>query len=392
MKNLKKLVSVALALAMTATCAMFASCGEKKDNNTDNSVLVVGGIGPLSGDYANYGTSVKQGAELAVNEINAAGGVNGFTLKLDFQDSAANNDSAVAAYGKLVDNGMKLSLGGVLSGETTSIVAAAKDDGILVLTPSASADNVLKGNDSAFRVCFSDSSQGVASADYIGSHGLPTKVAVFYQSDIDYSTGLLKAFKSRTEANGIEIVCEQSFTTDTNTDFTTQLTAIQNSDAELVFIPIYAAEASTFLTQAKGKFSSDMIFYGCDGLDGILSKIDDPAAAENVMLLTPFSADSNDTLVKNFVKNYGNAYKGEVPDQFAADGYDAVYAFKAVLEKANLTPDNMNDFNSRAVAAMTQVKVKGVTGEMTWSADGETTKGALAMIIHDGVASLYSAN
>ncbi len=242
---------------------------------------------------------------------------------------------------------------------------------------------VLQGNSSAFRVCFSDASQGVASANYIGEHNLPQKVAVFYQSDIDYSTGLLENFKANAAANGIEIVEEQSFTTDTKTDFTTQITAIQNSGAELVFIPIYASEAATFLTQAKGKFSSDMIYFGCDGLDGILTKIKDSADAENVMLLTPFSADSKDEKVQKFVSDYKAKYSS-VPDQFAA-----VYTLKAAVEKAGLKPDDMADFNNRVVGAMTKIEVAGVTGTMTWSADGETTKGALAMIIHDGVATLY---
>ncbi|MGN1047110.1 MAG: ABC transporter substrate-binding protein [Eubacteriales bacterium] len=388
MKNFKKLVAVVLAVMMVAGCAALASCG-KKDETTSTDELLIGGIGPLSGDYANYGNSVKQGAELAVEEINAAGGVNGFKLKLSYQDSKGDKADAVAAYGKLVDNGMKLSLGGVLSGETADIIAAAKDDGILVLTPSGSATNILKGNDAAFRVCFSDASQGVASADYIGTNNLPKKVAVFYQADTDYSKGLLETFKTRTEANGIEIVEEQSFTDDTKTDFTTQITAIQNSGAEMIFIPIYASEAATFLTQAKGKFSSDMIYFGCDGLDGILTKIEDTADAENVMLLTPFSADSKNEKVQKFVKDYGDKFGGAVPDQFAADGYDAIYVLKAAIEKAGLKPDDMTDFNTRVVAAMTQIEVEGVTGTMTWDETGETTKGALAMIIHDGVASLY---
>ena len=387
MKNFKKFLSVVLATLMVAGCVALSSCG-KSGGDAASDELLIGGIGPLTGDYANYGNSVKNGAELAVSEINAAGGVNGFKFKLSYQDSKGNNADAVAAYGKLVDNGMKLSLGGVLSGETADIVAAAKDDGLLVLTPSGSATNILQGNDAAFRVCFSDASQGVASANYIGEHNLPQKVAVFYQSDIDYSTGLLENFKASAAANGIEIVEEQSFTTDTKTDFTTQITAIQNSGAELVFIPIYASEAATFLTQAKGKFSSDMIYFGCDGLDGILTQIKDSADAENVMLLTPFSADSKDEKVQKFVSDYKAKYNS-VPDQFAADGYDAVYALKAAVEKAGLKPDDTADFNTRVVGAMTQIEVTGVTGTMTWSADGETTKGALAMIIHDGVATLY---
>lgn len=388
MKNFRKFSLLTLALAMVFTCITMTSCGSGSGN--DGNVLLIGGIGPTSGDYANYGTSVKQGAILAVEEINKNGGVNGFTLKLDFQDSAADPDSAVAAFGKQMDKGMKLSLGATFSGETMSVVAAAKEDGILILTPSASADKVIEGNDAAFRVCFSDSSQGIASAKYISDNNLAKKVAVFYQSDIDYSKGLYDKFVEESANKGITITTTQSFTIDTNTDFTTQINAIKTTDSELIFMPIYAADAAKFLTQAKGAFSKEMIYFGCDGLDGILSKISNPADAENVMMLTPFAADAENDHVKAFVAAYGEAYKGEVPDQFAADGYDAVYVLKAVIEKAGFTPDNLDNLNSRAVAAMLEIEVAGVTGTMTWDASGETSKSAMAMIIHDGVAKAYT--
>ncbi|MEE0968672.1 MAG: ABC transporter substrate-binding protein, partial [Clostridia bacterium] len=375
-----------LALLMVVSCAALASCGgEEKDAN----VLVIGGIGPLTGGHANYGNSVKNGAQIAVDEINAAGGFNGFTIKLDFQDSAGDADSAVAAYGKQMDDGMMVSLGGVLSGETAAIVAAAKEDGILLLTPSASADDAIKGSDSAFRVCFSDSSQGVAAANYIGANNLPKKVAIFYQSDIDYSYGLYKSFEATAAANNIEIIAVESFTKDTSIDFSTQITAIQNSGAELLFMPIYADEASTFLTQASGKLDPNMLLFGCDGLDGILGKVADTAVCENVLLLTPFAADNSDAKVQAFVNTYKEKHNA-TPDQFAADGYDAVYAIKAAIEKANVTNEDQKDLNSRLVAAMTEITVEGITGTMTWSADGETTKNAQVMIIKSGVASLYT--
>ncbi len=386
---MKKLTSLVLALLMIVSCAAFASCGENEEK--DSNVLVIGGIGPLTGAYANYGSSVKNGAELAVEEINARGGINGFTIKLDFQDSQGNPESAVAAYGKQMDDGMMVSLGCVLSGENASVVAAAKEDGILLLTPSASADNAIVDNDAAFRVCFSDSSQGIAAANYIGANNLPKKIAIFYQADIDYSNGLREAFLSKVEENGIEIVAEESFTTDTASDFSTQITAIQNSGAEMIFMPIYADEASTFLTQAQGKFAETMLYFGCDGLDGILGKVADSALCENVLLLTPFAADEPKELVQNFVAAYKEKTGGATPDQFAADGYDAVYAIKAAMEKADITPDAQADFNNRIVKAMTEITVEGVTGNMTWEASGETVKLPLVMIIKGGVAQLYTA-
>ncbi len=385
MKRFSKVMCLIMAVAMIVC---FAACGSKDGGSSDDgNVLYIGGIGPLSGDNANYGNSVKNGCQLAVDEINEAGGINGMEVKLDFQDSQGDPDSAVSAYGLLMDNGMDVSLGGVLSGETTSIVAAAKADGILVLTPSGSAKDAISGSDTAFRICFNDPGQGTASAEFIGAHNLPKKVAVFYQSDIDYSVGLYENFIASAADNGIEVVETQTFTTSTNTDFSTQINAIQSSGAELVFIPIYAAEASTFLTQASGKLDGT-IFFGCDGLDGILTKVSDPAYAENVMLLTPFAADAQDENVQEFVSKYEDTY-GATPDQFAADGYDAIYTIKAAVEKAGKTPSD-SDFNEAVVAAMTQIEVEGVTGTMTWTADGETNKAAQAMIIHDGVAAAYA--
>jgi len=385
MKKFAKIFAFVLAIAMLAMC--MSACGDKASNNSSNE-LIIGGIGPLTGDYANYGTSNRNGAELAVKEINAAGGINGMNIVLDFQDSAADPDSAVAAYGKLIDSGMHISLGGTFSGETASIVAAANEDGLLVLTPTASADNSIQGNDNAFRVCFTDSSQGTASATYIAEHKLADKVAVFYQSDIDYSNGLYEAFKAECDVRGIEILEVQTFTLGTNTDFSTQINAIKASGVKLVFMPIYAAEASTFLTQAAGKFDDDTLFFGCDGLDGLLGKVSDPAFAENVMLLTPFAADDPAENVQSFVKAYQEAY-GAAPDQFAADGYDAIYVIKAAMEKAGLQSTSDKEFNEKLVAAMTEIEVTGVTGTMTWGADGETVKAAKAMIIHDGVATLH---
>lgn len=415
---MKKFVAMMLALVMCLAC--MTACSAPADNSsstpandsavtdstdsTDNTgdatstpdtpangvTVRIGGIGPISGDYANYGTSVKNAAQLAVDEINAAGGVNGMTFVLDFQDSVGDPDSAVNAYGKLIDNGMNLSLGGVLSGETASIVAAAREDGIPVLTPSASADNVLAGNDAAFRVCFRDSSQGTASADYIADNNLTDKVAVFYQSDIDYSAGLYDSFKEECAARNIEIVEVQTFTDGAKTDFSTQINAIKDSGVNVVFIPIYAAEASVFVTQAQGKLDG-MYFFGCDGLDGILTKVSDPAQAENVMMLTPFAADSTEPKVQAFVSAYQEAF-GAVPDQFAANAYDAIYAFKAALEKAGITDPSVADFNQLVVDAMLEITVDGVTGSMSWTEDGETVKPAQAMIIHDGVAELYGAD
>ena len=389
---MKKMMSMFLAAVMVFC---LAACGGSTDGTTQPAgstadagtkaaeTVKIGGIGPLTGDYANYGISVKQGVELAIKEINAAGGIGGQQIELSFQDSQGDPESAANAYGKLMDWGMQLSLGGVFSGETATVVAAAKDDDIILLTPSGSSDAILEGNDKAFRVCFNASYQGVAAADFVVEHKLADKVAVLYQSDYDYSVGLYEAFKAECEAKNIQIVEVQTFTESTKTDFTTQINKLLDADVKVIFIPIYAEPASTFLTQAKGKFGDDVYFFGADGLDGILGKVaQDVTIADNVLMLTPFAADSTEADIQAFVKAYQEAYKS-TPDQFAADGYDAIYILKAAVEKAGST-------SGAAVAkVMQEIKVDGLTGTMTWTADGNTQKSALAIIYKNGEGSVF---
>ena len=375
------MMAVLMVLAMTA-------CGGEKTptpSQDETETIRIGGIGPLSGGYANYGFSVKNGAQLAVDEINAAGGINGKQIELSFQDSQADPESAVNAYGKLMDWGMQVSLGGVLSGETASIVAAAREDNIMLITPSGSADKCIDGNSRAFRVCFYDSFQGAAAAQYIKNNNMVDTVGILYQSDIDYSVGLYNAFVEECGKSGITIAETQTFTDATKTDFSTQINALVNSGVKLVFIPFYAEEASTFLTQARGKFADDVYFFGADGLDGILGKVEqDPTIANNVLMLTPFAADDPAENVQAFVKAYQAAYNA-TPDQFAADAYDAVYVIKAAVEKAGTT-----DGDAMA-AAMASLEVAGVTGTMTWNADGNTNKNASAILYYDGVGTLFGA-
>lgn len=385
---MKKLMSLVLAAMMVMSLAACggdtpASTGKADDGTKAAETIKMGGIGPLTGDYANYGISVKQGAELAVKEINAAGGIAGQQIELSFQDSQGDAESAVNAYGKLLDWGMKLSLGCVFSGETATVVAAAKDDDILLLTPSGSSDNILQGNDKAFRVCFNDSYQGTMAANYIKEHAITDKVAVLYQSDYDYSVGLYESFKAGCETNGITIAEVQTFTEGTKTDFTTQINKLVAADVKLIFIPIYAEPASTFLTQAKGKFGDDVYFFGADGLDGIMEKVaQDVTIADNVLMLTPFAADSQEADVQAFVKAYQAAYNA-TPDQFAADGYDAVYILKAAAEKAGSTS------GAAMAKAMTELEIDGVTGNMKWTADGNTQKNAMAIIYKNGTGSVF---
>ncbi len=387
---MKKFLAVVMALAMVFS---FAACGDggNKGGHADNE-LYVGGIGALTGDYANYGLSVKYGAEVAVEEINAAGGINGMKIVFDMQDSQADPESAKSAYGKLMDWGMDISIGTVMSGEMASVAAESANDDMFMISPSASNDTCLDASSNAFRICFYDSYQGIAAADYVKENLAGKKVAVFYQSDLDYSIGLYESFDAQAKKDGIEIVAVQSFTSDEK-DYTTQINALADSGAEVVFIPIYAAEASMFLSQAKNGtdnavFADGVYFFGCDGLDGILGKVaGNEATANNVLMLTPFAESSTEPAVQKFVAAY-QAKTGAVPDQFAADGYDAVYVIKAVLESMGVSKSSEVS-GAKVAEAITKLSYTGVTGEMTWEANGNTNKLAMAIIYNNGTGSVF---
>ena len=376
---MKKFLGLLLAGAMLASS--FTGCSGKASSSNEKTLLI-GGTGPLTGDYATYGISVQKGAQIAVDEINEKGGVNGYTVKLEVEDDQAAPQQAVQAYAKLMDNGMNLSLGSTTSGACVALVKEAKEDGIVTMTPSASQKEATAyGNN--FRVCFLDPDQGTYSADFIKENNLATKVAVLYDKSNTYSVGVYEAFAKEAEKLGLNIVTTQAFTDSSNTDFSSQIQAVKNSGAELLFMPFYQQEAAAVLMQAQGVLEN-VTYFGVDGMDGVLEKLgtENQAIANGVMLLTPFSASSSDPTVANFVAKYKEKYNA-TPDQFAADAYDAVYALCTAFEKAGLETDDP-EFNQAVAKAMTEIEVTGATGDMTWSADGECKKQAKAVVISDG--------
>ena len=379
MKNtmFKRIVAVMAVMCMVVMC--FASCGEKNGNE---NVLVIGGSGPLTGNAASYGISVQNGAQIAVDEINEAGGVNGIKFQLEMLDDVTEPEKAANNFGTLMDKGMKVSIGGVTSGACAAFADEAVDAGLLMISPSASAEECIK-QDYAFRICFSDPEQGTKAANFVYENKMGTKVAIIYDSSDNYSTGLHDAFVAKANEIGLEIVADEAFTADTKTDFTNQIAKAKTAEADLVFLPIYYQEAAAILTQAKGVLADTVKYIGCDGLDGIIGVVEDTALVEGVTLLTPFFADSTEEPIANFVTKYEAKYNA-TPDQFAADGYDAIYAIKAAMEKAEITDVNDAELNEKLIAAMTEIELKGTTGTMTWEASGAPTKEAAAVVIKDG--------
>ena len=368
---MKKAVSIFLVLAMAVGC--FAGCGSKEAKK-DADKFYIGGIGPTTGDAAIYGTAVMNGAQIAVDEINKAGGVNGKQIEFNFQDDQSDAEKSVNAYNTLKDWGMQVLMGTVTTTPCVAVADKTAQDNMFEVTPSASSTDVI-ASDNVFQVCFTDPNQGTKSAQYIGENKLAKKVAVIYNSSDVYSSGIEAKFIEEAKNQGLEVVAEEAFTADSKTDFSTQLKKAQDGGAELVFLPIYYTEASIILTQAD-QMGYQPKFFGCDGLDGLLAvKNFDTKLAEGVMLLTPFAADATDDLTKKFVKEYKDKYD-EVPNQFAADAYDAIYAIKAAMEEAKVTPDmSVTDMGDALKSAMTKVTIDGLTGdEMSWSESGEVNK------------------
>ena len=270
MRNVKKWLAVAMVAAMTVSMA--AGCGSKsegeKSSGSDSEVIKIGAIGPVTGAAAVYGQAVKNGAELAVEEINAAGGINGAQVEFKFEDDEHDAEKSVNAYNTLKDWGMQMLLGCVTSNPCIAVAEETKNDNMFQLTPSGTAVECVQ-YDNAFRVCFSDPTQGTECAKYISDKGLATKVAVIYDSSDVYSSGIYEAFAAEAKNDGIEIVSAEAFTADSNKDFSVQIQKAKDAGAELVFLPFYYTEASLVLQQAAG-MNYAPIFFGCDGMDGIL--------------------------------------------------------------------------------------------------------------------------
>ena len=370
--KIRKLAAAVLALALVLCMGTTALAED---------TIKIGLIGPQTGGAAVYGMAVAHAAQIAVDEINAQGGLQ---IALDVQDDEHDAEKAINAYNAVLDNGAQMILGTVTTTPCIAVSAQAFEDRVFMLTPSASSPAVIEGKDNMYQVCFTDPAQGAASADYIFQNKLGEKVGVIYNNGDVYSTGIYQTFETKAAELGLEIVKVSTFTDDT-TDFSVQVTDMKNAGADVVFLPIYYTPASLILTESsKQEFAP--VFFGVDGLDGILTVEGfDTSLAEGVMLLTPFSADAEDEKTKAFVAKYQELY-GEVPNQFAADAYDGIYALYAAAVAGGITADtSVEDACEILIEQFQQLTVDGLTGTMTWSATGEVTKTPTAVVIKDGV-------
>lgn len=392
MKMLKKAASIALASAMVFSLAACGSGdGGSSEGNSDATTFKIGGIGPTTGSNAIYGTAVQNGIQLAVDEINADGGINGYQIEYQFEDDQSDSEKSVNAYNTLKDWGMQMLVGTVTSTPCVAVVEETHADNMFQLTPSATTVEAIQ-YDNAFRMCFSDPSQGTVSADYIAENGLASKIGIIYDSSDTYSTGIYQNFATEAETRGLEIVAAEAFTADSNTDFSVQIQKVKDAGAELVFLPIYYQQASLILAQAdRAGFAPE--WFGVDGMDGLLDVEGfDTSLAEGLMFLTPFTPDAEDEATQTFVANYEEEF-GDTPIQFAADAYDCMYVIKAAVEQADITPDmSISDMSDAMKGAMTEITIDGLTGkQITWGEDGEPSKEPTVVVVEGGAYKVLQA-
>ncbi len=369
---MKKTVTkiVCAALAATMCTALFASCGKEKEE-----AFFIGATGPLSGDNRSYGISVNNGANMAVEEINKAGGLNGYPFKFEMKDDQAEATPAANAYTDLYEAGMQVSLGSVTSGSCIAFANEAKNDNVFFMTPSATAEDAV-ADSNAYRVCFSDPDQGRISAETLGEKY--TKIGVIYDSSDTYSSGIYKAFKEKIkEYSGVTVV-EKSFA-ENKVTFSQQVSDLKLAKCDVVFLPIYYQQANLIIKEAVDAQNWQPEFFGCDGLDGLKKEMGDTIdKVENVIsYMTSFTAEGTDEKTKTFVAAYKAKYD-TVPDQFAANGYDAVYILYEAMKKADVKDVNISASDLceilKATISAEDFSFSGVTGPMTWDASGAPTK------------------
>ena len=396
---MKKVLALTMALALVA--ASFTGCGKSASTATTAAAaettaaagetaaegvgtVKIGMSGPLTGRASAYGLAVRAGMEVAVEEINAKGGLQ---IKFKAEDDEADGEKAVSAYNALKDWGMQVMAGQVTTGSALAVAPESVADNMFNLTPSASAEALALTGDNIFQMCFTDPNQGASAAELVSTKYAGAKVGVIYDSSDDYSTGLYNGFKTKAAELGVEVVATTSFTADSKADLSTQVTQCQNAGADLVFLPIYYTEASQILTYAS-RISYAPRFFGCDGMDGILTVEGfDTSLAEGLVLMTPFDANASDEATQSFVTKFKAKMDGLVPNQFAADGYDVIYAIYDALTAANITGDeSASEICDALKAQFATMSVDGLTGSgMHWDENGMISKAPAAVVVENGV-------
>ncbi len=380
----------ALILSLTLCVGLLAACGGSAEEYTaDNEEYVIGVSGPLTGAAAVYGTAVKNSAQMAVDEINAAGGLNGVKFKLVVMDDMHDPSKVSSIYADLYEGGMQLSLGTVTTGPGLEFSKMSAEDDVFFLTPSASGDDIpAEGN--GYQMCFADGNQGSVAAAFVNENFAGQTIGVFYKSDENYSKGIYDQFKKNLDES-VKVI-ETSFTDATATDFANQIDTLK--DCEFIFMPIYYTPASLFMTQAKDILNPKAVFYGCDGFDGIESTegFDINAIPQKVTMLSHFNSKATDGKAGEFIAKYTEKYGADTLNQFGASAYDCVYALygamKAAQDAGKKIPVTISAADMYEILKEQfdggYTYENGVTGDsISWESTGYVNKSAIQYVIKD---------
>lgn len=375
----KKAVALLCVLALVLG---LSACGGYTAKNTE---FVIGLSGPLTGPAAVYGVAVQNAAQMAVDEINAAGGLDGIKFKLVAVDDKHDASKVAANFTNLMEGGMQVSLGTVTTAPGLEFSKLSNDDKVFFLTPSASGDKIPEF-DNGFQMCFADGNQGKVAAQFVNSLG-KDKIGVFYKSDDPYSKGIYDQFVANLD-KGIEKV-ETVFTAANETDFSAQISQLK--DCDFIFMPIYYQPASVFMTQAKGVIADNATYYGCDGFDGLAGQIDLATIPQEVSMLSHFDSNAKDGAAAEFIKKYTKKYGAETLNQFGASAYDCVYAiYNAMKELKESGKDIPVTISAEDLYALLKDHFKGdfsysgVTGtDISWEDNGYVNKAAVKFVLKE---------
>lgn len=384
----KKFMAFALTSAMLFT---LAACGNTKTeqtsdntNTTEPDTILLGGIGPLTGPAAMYGISSMNGAKIAVEEINASGGVLGKKLELKIMDDKHDQIEATNAFNKLAEEHIVGLIGAITSKPSDAVAQVAAETGIPMITPTGTAQSITTHGENIFRGPFIDPYQGEVMALFTKDELKLTKVAVIRNNSSDYSDGLATAFVEKAKELGLEVVADESYG-ENDVDFKSQLTKIQNANPEVLFMPDYYQKISLIAPQAR-QVGITAQFIGGDGWDGVIQSIkqDDLSSIEGAFFCNTFALDDPDEKVQNFIKSYKAAYNDEIPQSFSALSYDSVYLMAEAIKNAGTTD------SAKVVEALKNISYDGVTGSFKFDENRNPIKSVFMTTIENGAYKLHN--
>lgn len=379
----------ALILSLVICLGLFAGCNSSDSYTANNTEFVIGVSGPLTGGAAMYGQAVVNSAQIAVDEINAAGGLNGIKFKLVSTDDMNDATKVSTNYSSMFEGGMQISLGTVTTQPGLEFKNLSADDNVFFLTPSASGDDI-PTNPNGYQMCFADGNQGKVAAQFVNDNFAGQTIGAFYKSDEAYSKGIFDQFKANLDSS--VTVVETSFSDANATDFSVQIDTLK--ECSFIFMPTYYTPASLFMKQAKDVISASAVYYGCDGFDGIdnIEGFDITTIPQKVTMLSHFNSKATDGVAKEFIDKYTAKYGADTLNQFGASAYDCVYAIYGAMKKAMDEGKNIPvTISASDLCDILKEQFEGgytlenaVTGDtIKWEKSGYVNKSAIQYVIKE---------